>query len=561
MEHTTQHENTLDLLIVGAGFGGLHMLHEALRKGWRAKIIEAAPDVGGAWYWNRYPGARCDVESLVYCYSFSPELDAEWRWTERYAAQPEIQAYLRFASERLALRPHIRLDTRVTSATFIEAADQWSIETDGASYRARFCVMATGPITVPLYPSIPGISDFRGALYHTAAWPKEPPALKGKRVGVIGIGSSGTQVIPILAEQAKRLYVFARTPNYTVPAHNHPLTDQDYQRWFETRYAVRSALRRGELAGAGDVFMDDDLRGSKTTPAAAYTPEQRRDILQRRWELGGAVLQGAFSDVMTNEQVNGEVADFVKAKIQQAIVDPVKADMLTPKNLLLGTKRLCVGTQYYETFNRENVEIVDVREQPITQLNETGIVVGQTEVPLDALVFATGFDALTGALSAIDIRGVAGRRLQDEWSGGPQTFLGLCVSGFPNMFFIGGPGSPSVFSNVVMTNEFQVEFIRDLVSSVLERETTRIDALPDLQASWTQHVNAVAQHTLLSKAESWYVGANVPGKPRVILAYAGGFAGYRAKLDEVRDRQFNDFMFSAAAVREGDGGSGAHEAA
>jgi cyclohexanone monooxygenase len=539
-----QSTEILDVVIVGAGFGGLHMLHEALRAGWSARVVEAAPDVGGAWYWNRYPGARCDVESLVYCYSFSPELDAQWRWTERYAAQPEIQAYLRFASERLGLRPHIQFNTRVLKARFDPASDLWTITTNAQQqFRARYCVMATGPITVPVYPDIDGASEFRGQVFHTADWPKGATAFAGKRVGVIGTGSSGTQLIPIVAEQAERLHVFIRTPNYTVPARNHPLTDADYARWDGARDIVRAAIQRGEMAGAGDVFMDDDLRRSKTVPAESYSEGERRSILERRWALGGAILQGAFSDVMTNEATNAQVARFVGEKIHEAVNDRRTADKLVPKNLVLGTKRLCVGTRYYETFNRPNVDIVDVRAEPIARLCPSGVVVGARTVEVDALIYATGFDALTGALSAIEIVGAGGQRLDEAWRDGPQTFLGLGVAGFPNLFMVGGPGSPSVLSNVVVTNEYQVCFIRDLIKEARARGATRVGVSTERQHAWTAHVDAAAQRTLLAKAQSWYVGANVPGKPRAILAYAGGFAGYRTKLEEVRGQAFGDFTF------------------
>lgn len=539
-------DEVLDVLVIGAGFAGLHTLHEMRRLGLRARVIEAGSDVGGAWYWNRYPGARCDVESLVYCYSFSPEVDEGWRWSERYSSQPEIQAYIRYVSEQLDLRRDISFNTRVTRARFDEATDTWGFETDiGETVHARFCVMATGPITVPILPNIPGIKDFRGESYHTADWPRENPSFAGKRVGVIGTGSSGTQLIPVVAKEAERLYVFSRTPNYTVPARNSPLDGATYEKWLNCRESVRQAVRRGDKSGAGDVFMEEELRKTRATRALSYTKEERERIMQRRWDIGGAVIQGCFADVMTDEDVNLELSDFVKAKIGEIVKDPAVADKLTPKDLPIGTKRICVDTGYYETFNRDNVEVVDVKADPIECVTENSVVTKSENVELDVLIYATGFDALTGALTAIDIRGCRDRSLSDVWGDGPHTFVGMMIAGFPNMFLVGGPGSPSVLSNVVMTNEFQVEFIRDLIDDTVKKGLTRVDVSNQSQEAWTQQVNEIVTHTLLSKANSWYVGANVPGKPRAILAYTGGVARYNAAVNLLRDNGFQDFERSS----------------
>jgi len=537
----------IDILIVGAGFGGLHMLHEARRRGFSARLVEAAPDVGGAWYWNRYPGARCDVESLVYSYSFAPEIDAEWHWSERYAGQKEIQAYLRFVSERLDLRRDIRFEQRVVAASFDEAKARWIVSCNGGqSFEARFCIMATGPITVPTLPDIEGIESFRGEMFHTARWPQTEPDFTGKRVGVIGTGSSGTQLIPIVAREAEKLTVFLRTPNFTVPARNGPMDEERLREWDRRRDEVRAAMWRGEIAGVGDVHMPEQLRLTRTTPAAEFTPEQRREILETRWRYGGAVLQGSFRDVMTDPKVNDEVADFVREKIRETVADPEKARLLTPTGYHLGTKRLCVGTDYYETYNRENVEIADVQSTPIARFTEIGILVGDREIPLDILIFATGFDALTGALGEIDLRGRAGITIQEAWAEGPQTYLGLAVHGFPNLFLIGGPGSPSVFSNVVMTNEYQVGFIADLIAEADRNGDTIIEAEANAQVEWTGHVANVVERSLLANAKSWYVGANIPGKPRTILAYVGGVPAYRARCDAVRAAGFEGFRREGA---------------
>lgn len=539
----------VDILIVGAGFGGLHMLYEARKRGLTALLVEAAEDVGGAWYWNRYPGARCDVESLVYSYSFSPEIDAEWTWSERYSGQKEIQAYLRFVSERLDLRRDIIFKRRVVAARFDEERSRWNVGCDcGLTIDARYCVMATGPITVPTLPDIPGIENFKGALFHTARWPEDEPDFAGKKVGVIGTGSSGTQLIPIVAGIAEKLTVFLRTPNFTVPARNGPMPENQVLEWGNRRAEVRAAMWRGEIAGVGDVHMPEELRLTRTTPASEFTPERRREILEARWRYGGAVLQGSFRDVMTDAAVNDEVADFVREKIRGIVTDPDRARLLTPTGYHLGTKRLCVGTDYYETYNRANVEIEDVQSTPIECFTETGVRVGGRDIPLDIMVFATGFDALTGALGEIDLRGRGGLAIQDAWAEGPRTYLGLSVHGFPNLFLIGGPGSPSVFSNVVMTNEYQVCLIADLIAEAASLGRATIDADETAQDGWSDHVSKVVEHTLLAKAKSWYVGANIEGKPRTILAYAGGVPTYRARCDAVRSANFEGFNFSESDI-------------
>jgi cyclohexanone monooxygenase len=533
-----------DAVVVGAGFAGLHMLYRLRGMGLSVVALEAAPEVGGAWYWNRYPGARCDVESLVYSYSFSPELDAEWRWSERYAAQPEIQAYLRFVSERLDLRKDVRFNTRVTSALLDDDASRWTLRSESNDIiSSRFCIMATGPITAPLWPDIPGIDLFAGELYHTARWPHAEPELAGKRVGVIGTGSSGTQVIPIVAERAGHLSVFLRTPNYTVPARNGPLTDEHYADWRRRREELRAAQRRGELVGSGDVLMPAELRATRMTPGTQYTRQQRREIVERRSACGGATVQQCFRDVLTNEALNAEIGDFMKEHIREVVKDPKTAELLTPR-LVVGARRICVDVGYYETFNRGNVELVDVRTNPIERITSGGVRTGGREIPLDVLIAATGFDAVTGALTSIDVRGTNGGSVTAAWRDGPQTYLGLTVAGFPNLFMIGGPGSPSVLTNVVYINEFQVDFIADLIGHMMDRGLTRIEARADSQDAWTQGVNELVRGTVLEKSESWYVGANVPGKPRAILAYSGGIARYRAACEASRDNGYEGWTMS-----------------
>jgi cyclohexanone monooxygenase len=533
----------IDVIVVGAGFGGLHMLYKLRELGFSAQGIEAADDVGGAWYWNRYPGARCDVESLVYSYTFSPEIDAEWRWSEKYAAQPEIQRYLSFVADRLDLRGMIRFSSHVESAIFDKAQNVWKIVTDkGEAFVARYLILATGPISKPVLPDIPGIEDFAGTIIHTALWPREQPDFSGKRVGVIGTGSSGTQAIPLIAEQAGKLTVFLRTANFTVPARNHPLSEADYEKWHAEKAELRAATWTGEIGGAGDVLMPAELRKSRLLPAATFTPEQRQDIMERRWEWGGGIVSSSFGDMMTDPAVNDETADFLRSKITEVINDPAKLALLTPRGFYLGTRRICVGTNYYQTYNRDNVELVDVKSHPIQRITARGVVVNGTEHELDYLILATGFDALTGALTSIELRGEDGQTINEVWSHGPQTFLGLSVQGFPNMLMIGGAGSPSVLTNVVQTNEYQVDLIGRFLAYLRDNGKTHFDVEPGAQQEWTQHVNDVVHKTLFGTSDSWYVGANVPGKPRAILAYTGGITSYCAKCEELCSNGFQGYV-------------------
>jgi len=523
----------IDVTVVGAGFGGLYMLYKLRELGFSVRGIEAGSDVGGAWYWNRYPGARCDVESLVYSYSFSPEIDREWRWTERYAAQDEIKRYLSFVADRLDLRSLIDFSNQVESAVFDKGANGWRIRTDkGLSFETRYLVLATGPISKPVLPDIAGIEDFRGDIMHTARWPSEDPDFAGKRVGVVGTGSSGIQSIPVLAKQAEKLTVFMRTANFTVPARNGPLSEADLAQWEEEKEQIRAGSWTGEVAGIGDVLMPKDLRASRFKPAREYSPEHRREIMERLWNWGGGAMIIPFADGGIDPAVNDEVADFLREKIRATVDDPKVAELLTPRGFYLGTKRVCVGTDYYETYNRPNVDLVDVKTHPIERITATGMVVDGREHALDIIVFATGFDALTGALTSIEVRGEDGRTINEAWAQGPQTFLGLAVQGFPNMLMISGPGSPSVLSNVVQTNEYQVELIGRFLSDLRERGKTYFDVDPQAQTDWTNHVNDVFQMSLFRTSDSWYVGANIPGKPRAILAYTGGAGAYRAKCEE-----------------------------
>jgi cyclohexanone monooxygenase len=544
----TQHDGAteiLDAIVIGAGFGGLYMLHELRENGFKAVAIEAGTDVGGAWYWNRYPGARCDVESLVYCYSFSPIIDAEWRWTERYAAQPEIQRYLSFVCDRLELRRSIHFQSRVSKASFDEVRDLWTIKTEqGAIYQARYFISAAGPLTAPIWPEIPGRETFEGTLYHSALWPRDrAPDFSGQRVGVIGTGSSGTQLIPLVAEQASELTVFVRTPNMYVPAFNRPLTEDDHARWREVREQVRERLGTFEVVGSGDIFMDEDLVAARRQSGHAFTPEERRAILDQRWKFGGASAPRAFSDVATDQVINGEVSAYLREKSIEAIQDPSAASILAP-HLAYGTKRVTVGTNFYETFNRPNVKAVDVAAAPIERFTANGLVVDGEEIALDAIICASGFDAVTGALTAIDLRGVDGQTMKDAWSDKSDTYLGLGIAGFPNLLVIGGPGSPSVLVNVAFANEYQVDWIRDMLLHMRAQGLTRLEVEAEAQERWALTVQSAIKGTVLEHAKSWFTGANVPGKAQGILAYAGGITSYMRICDDAATQGYAGFRLS-----------------
>ena len=536
-----------DVLVLGGGFGGMHMLWELRERGFAVIGLEAGENVGGAWYWNRYPGARCDVESLVYCYSFSPVIDAEWRWSERYSGQKEIRAYMSWVCDRLDIRKDYRFGARLARAHWDGTGKFWTFETEkGEIYRARYFVSSAGPISAPIWPNIPDREKFGGELYHTALWPRQEPDFSGKRVGVIGTGSSGTQLIPIVAEQAGHLTVFLRTPGVYTEAFNKPLTDDDYRRWGQARDKIRADIRSERRNGAGDVFIDEGLLSSRYRNAFSYTPEERRDLMERYWENGGAVASMTFADSITNPDANTEQREFLNGKIRQIVKDPAKAELLCPA-YPVGTKRPCVGTHYLETFNRPNVDLVGVKKTPIERFTEKGLVVGGKEYELDVIISASGFDALTGALTVLDIRGENGLTIKDAWADGPHTFLGVGVEGFPNMLMIGGPGSPSVLTNVVMTNEMQVRWIADMLTYVRENRIVEFGVNHEEQEKWTQHVADLVRGSALEEADSWYTGANVPGKHRGVLAYTGGIVAYFGACNEVAEQGYRGFSMVPAA--------------
>jgi cyclohexanone monooxygenase len=533
-----------DAIIVGAGFAGLYMLHRLRQLGYSVRVYEAGDDVGGTWYWNRYPGARCDAESLAYSYSFSPELDQEWQWTERYATQPEILRYIEHVADRFDLRRDISFGSRVTSARYDADTELWTVATEAGGHgRAPLCIMATGCLSVPHVPDLPGLERFAGERYQASLWPHHEVEFTGKRVGIIGTGSSAIQAIPVIARQARHLTVFQRTPNFSVPARNDVL-DPEFVAEFKRHYpSHRELARLGKIAGFGGLrpVPEEQLPAAET--AGELTAAELEAILGDYWQEGGARFIGAIGDTLISEQTNERVAEFVRANIRRIVRDPDTAAALAPTSHPIGTKRICVDSDYYETFNRDNVTLVDVGRSPITAITATGVTTSRGDHPLDALVLATGFDAMTGALLRMDIRGVDGLRLSDAWEAGPRSYLGLAVAGFPNLFTITGPGSPSVLSNMMISIEQHVDWIIDCLRHMHDHGYRRIEAAPDAQDQWVAHVDEVANGTLFPKGGSWYLGANVPGKPRRFMPYAAGVGVYREICEQIAADGYRGFSF------------------
>jgi cyclohexanone monooxygenase len=522
-----------DAVVVGAGFAGLYAL-KRLRDdlGLRTVVLEAGAGIGGTWFWNRYPGARCDVESLDYQYSFSTELLHDWHWSQRYAPQEEILRYLEHVADRFDLRRDIALQTRVTAAAFDQDRHSWTVSSaDGRTFSARFCVMATGCLSIPKEPEVPGVACFSGRVLHTARWPHAGVSLAGQRVAVIGTGSSGIQVIPVLAGEVRELSVFQRTPNFIAPAHNHPLAPDEVR---EVIASFQSRRRRIRESATSLSYPANDRA------AVDLGDGECERELEARYAAGGLNMIGVFADALTDANANERVAAFFRRKLRERVSDPAIADALTPAGYPWGTKRLCVDTDFYETFNRSHVHLVDLRAEPLEEIVSSGVRTSRRTYEADAIVFATGFDAITGALLAIDIRGRDGRTLAEHWSHGPRTYLGVAVAGFPNLFLITGPGSPSVFSNMVISIEQHVNWIADLLAA----GHARIEATDEAEDGWVAHVNEVAAATLVSKANSWYMGANVPGKPRVFMPYIGGVGPYAEHCAQVAASGYDGLALS-----------------
>jgi len=524
----------LDALVVGAGFAGLCMLRRLRELGFSVRVFEAAAGIGGTWYWNRYPGARCDTESLQYSYQFCERLQREWQWSERFAAQPEILRYINHVADRFDLRRDIEFNTRIAGARYDEAAGDWSLATaDGRTIRARYCIMATGCLSAPLTPAIDGLDDFAGERYYTSAWPHREVSFAAKRVGVVGTGSSAIQAIPLIAAEARRLYVFQRTANYSVPAHNGPL-DPGYERDFKARYAENRARAKELVSG----FLCHYNRQSAFEVGA----EQRRREYDARWAHGGLAFLGAFSDITHDAEANRTATGYIHDRIREIVDDPEVAELLIP-NSVVGCKRLCVDTDYYGTYNRDNVTLVDVRSSPIERITPAGVVVAGREYRLDTLVLATGFDAVTGALKRIDIRGRGGLALADKWRDGAGSYLGLGVAGFPNLFTITGPGSPSVLTNMLPSIEQHVDWIAECLDHMRESGLAVIEPTVEAQDGWVAYNEETARGTLRYDCNSWYLGSNVPGRPRVFMPFVGGLPLYIEKCREIVADGYRGFAF------------------
>jgi cation diffusion facilitator CzcD-associated flavoprotein CzcO len=528
-----------DAVVIGAGFSGLYMLYRLRDKlGMSARVYETGDGVGGTWFWNRYPGARCDSEAYLYCYSFDKDLVQEWNWSGKYPEQPEILAYLNHVADRFDLRRDIQFNTRVTSAHFREADNLWEIETNqGDRVTARFLITGIGCLSAGQMPNIKGLETFQGQWYHTGSWPHEGVDFTGKRVGVIGTGSSGVQSIPVIARQADHLYVFQRTPQFTIPA-RHGTVDRAFLDDVKSRYDEIREKARWSLGG----FPVDPIDRS----ALEVTEEERQAIYEAGWAQGGfAFFLGSFKDIAVDRRANDTASEFIRSKIREIVKDPETADRLVPTDHPFSSKRALIDTDYFETYNRDNVTLVDIRHSPIQEITPTGIRTEDEEYPLDIIVFATGFDAMTGPFFRIDIRGRGGLSLKEKWAEGPKTYLGLASAGFPNFFMITGPGSPSVLSNMPVSIEQHVEWISDCIEDLRERGVEVIEADAGAEAAWVAHVNEVAEQTLYLLADSWYVGANIPGKPRVFMPYPGGVGIYRQKCIDVRANGYEGFILGA----------------
>jgi cyclohexanone monooxygenase len=531
-------EQAFDVVVVGSGFAGMYMLHRLRGLGFSVRVYEQGSDVGGTWYWNRYPGARCDVESMQYSYSFSEELQQEWNWSERYAPQPEIMKYAQHVADRFGLRPDIVFNTRVDRAEFDEGNGTWEVATsDGRTVRAQFVVLATGCLSNARMPDIKGLSDFKGEVYHTGHWPHEGADFAGLRVGVIGTGSSAIQSVPVIAEQARHLLVFQRTPNFSIPARNAALTAEERdavrKNYPEIRRFAREDARNGIYAELPDRGALDDGENA------------RRVKYEQRWAKGGLTFMLAYNNLILDKIANETAANFVREKIAEIVKDPATARRLQPDDHPIGSKRICVDTDYYATFNRPNVTLVDIRRGGIEEILPNAVRARGQAYEIDALVLATGFDAMTGSVAKIDIRGRGGRTLKQKWAEGPKTYLGLTSEGFPNLFIITGPGSPSVLSNMIVSIEQHVDWIGDCLAFMRNRGLVSMEATRDEEEKWVAHVNEVAQMTVYPQANSWYMGANIPGKPRIFMPYIGGVGVYRRICDEVAAAGYRGFAMTA----------------
>lgn len=541
-----------DAVIIGAGFAGLRALNTLRGMGKRVVVLEASEGVGGVWYHNGYPGARCDVESYDYSYSFSPELEQEWRWSERYATQPEILRYINHVADRFDLRKDICFKTRMAGAKYDETAARWTIRSeDGRTWSAQFLVMCVGQLSTPKSPSYPGQDSFKGEIIHSGVWPKHKVEFAGKRVAIIGTGSSGMQMTPVIAREAAHLTVFQRTANYSIPAANAPVTDEE-DRQVKANYKARREQAWNSPTGLG--FMPN------RQSALEVSPEEREKVYEAAWNRYGFGFALAYHDILLSKPANDTAAEFIRRKIGSVINDPVVRDKLTPKGHPFAARRPSVDSGYFQAFNRDNVELADLREFPIVAFTPEGIRTAAKLHHFDIIIFATGFDAFTGSLLKPEIVGRGGNTLKDKWSAGPVTQLGVSVADFPNMLIVVGPGSPSLLSNVMVSTEEQIDWLAALIRKMDTEHLVEFEADPQAEREWVQHVNDRAKETLYLTADSYYNGAEVAGKPRVFMPYSGGVRGYRRILQKCAAEGYTGFHLRAKPAAAGTTSSAAAKA-
>jgi cyclohexanone monooxygenase len=551
---SSANKQTPDVLVVGAGFAGMYAIHRLRELGLSVQVFEAGSDVGGTWYWNRYPGARCDVPSLEYSFGFSEELEQEWNWPEVFSAQPDILRYANHIADKFDLRRNITFNTRIVAVTYDEATNRWCLETDtGDQHTAQFCIMATGCLSVPNKPEIAGADEFTGQTLHTGLWPHEPVDLTNRRVGIIGTGSSGVQAIPELARQAGHLHVFQRTPVYTVPANRKAMRDA-VQQEFKDHYRE---IRKLQQDNAGGVSNFRPIRSLRDASPNTHVPDTERvrapranniksltheERLQRIRERGLNELL-SFRDVYTDPEANEIANELFREGVRHRVKDPEVAERLLPRDYGLGCKRQVLDRDYYDTFNRDDVTLIDLQTTPVERITPSGIQLTDQHVDLDVLIYATGFDAMTGALTRANITGRGGLRLADKWADGPVNFLGLQMSGFPNLFTVTGPGSPSVLCNMLVAIEQHINWIGDCITYIRQRQLQGIEPLESSEQAWITHVNDVAENTMYTapSCNSWYLGANIPGKPRIFMPYVGGYPRYREKCEQVVESDYAGF--------------------
>ena len=525
----------VDVVVVGAGFSGLYLLYRLRKAGFSTRVFERGGDVGGTWYWNRYPGARCDVESLQYSYSFDEQLQQDWHWPEKFSAQPDILAYANHVADRFNLKKDIEFNIEVKASWFDENLKTWKITTNtGEEINAQYFIMATGCISTTQIPNIKGLSDYVGNTFHTGDWPHEEVDFSGQSIAVIGTGSSGIQSIPVLAKQAKKLTVFQRTPNYSIPSQNEPMTKK-YERSWKDVYSERRKEMRYSAHGS--------LKDLNDVPALSVDEDQRQELYTKRWAIGGTGFLGSFNDLLTNADANYTAAKYVRQQIKRVVKDKETAEILCPRSYPIGTKRICIDTGYFETYNRENVKLVDISKKPIQRLVTDGIIVDDQLYPFDSIIFATGFDAMTGSIFNVDIKGRDGLALKEKWNAGPKTYLGLMSASFPNLFMITGPGSPSVKSNMIMSIEQHVDLVIETLLSMRRKGLSVVEPELEAENKWVDHVQEVANKTLFPQANSWYMGANIPGKPRLFMPYIGGVGAYREICEEIVANNYRGFKF------------------